>query len=128
MARSIRNLLTEADGRALAVAMLRHFWDVEDDQHSIEAMYRTEGTQQDNVVLRYVGEAAAGNADALTGFCAVLTDYIGSAVGGSVPDEDIYENLTEREVTGKPGPWPTAEAEEKEEKAAVQRFMSRLQG
>ena len=109
----MRKLLTEADGRKLAIKMLREFENYDGDidigwRWQIEAKYREEGTQQDNVLLRHLATIRdAGNANALAGFCAVLTDYIGCCEDGGVPDVRIYENLIERDITGKPGPWPT---------------------
>jgi len=118
----MRQIFTEADGRQLAVNMLReldHFETNDEDgpwPWSINAMYRPEDTPQDNVVLRYLDNIQQrGSEDLLMGFCAVLTDYLGSAGsagGGGIADEAFYESLTERDVAGKPGPWPRMEDDE----------------
>ena len=81
--------------------------------------------QQDNVVLRYI-DAMQGNRAALAGFCAVLTDYIGNESHGGVPYPSFYNKLTQRKITGTPGPWPTMDDEDNERKAAFHSFMTKL--
>ncbi len=104
---------TERDGRALAIKMIKEMGDAMDDHgyspSSIEAVYRPEGAQQDNVLLRYLDLLQRrGNREALAGFCSLLTDYISSGEEGCCPgDPEYYSSLTERDITGKPGPWPT---------------------
>jgi hypothetical protein len=120
MAKSKCNLLTEADGRALAIDMLRMLdgYQTTNDENalwpwSVAAMYRPEGTQQDNVVLRYLDAIQQqGSRGALAGFCAVVTDYLGyvGEVGPGTPFMHVYERLTDRDITGRPGPWPTMDA------------------
>jgi hypothetical protein len=109
---------TEADGRQLAVDMIReldHFKINEDSLWlwSINAKYRPEDTPQDNVLLRYLDNIQQrGSRDLLMGFCAVITDYFGCAGSAGVPDEAFYETLSERDITGKPAPWPTMEEDD----------------
>lgn len=131
-----KRLRTEANGRQLAIDLLREFKAYEQDdagrwKWNIEAMHRAEGTPQENVVLRYIHRCATP--DVLAGFCSVLTDYVGSCETCGTPDPEIYERLTERDMTGKPGPWPNLESDEEErrrrdgeKKAAFQGFMQRL--
>jgi len=132
MTRRSKDLSAVAKGRALAVEMLDHFAEyplnrIECFQWSIQAAYREEGTKQDNVVLRYLRRCK--DPETLAGFCSVLTEHIGSCVTGSVVDSEFFEKLTERDMTGKPGPWPTPEeisrAFEKE-RAEFKGFMGRL--
>lgn len=123
------NATTERAGRALAVKMMDEiepagacceFW-----PWAIEAMFRPVGTQQDNVVLRYLD--AIKTRDELVDFCAVLTDYIGASRMGSPPgDSSYYSALTNRRITGQPGPWPTLDDEEKESKAAFDSFLANV--
>lgn len=127
---------TKADGRALAVAMFREFVHYGDNsvggrQWSIEAKYRQEGTEQDNVLLRYLtGLKTKGGIEAMDGFCSVLTDYIGSCLDGGPPDCEFYEGIPERFFTGTPGPWPTMDDEpvidEAREDAQLQSFLRTL--
>jgi hypothetical protein len=112
---------TELSGRLLAVDMLKQMEVYETAPGDVEslwpwshkAMYRPKGTQQDNVVLRYL-ETVQGKPKALVGFCSVLTDYTGQVVCQAtervMPFLDFYTTrLTPRDLTGKPGPWPTME-------------------
>ena len=132
MTRRNKDLSAVAKGRALAVEMLQHFEEYEANKlqcfrWSIEAMYREKGTKQDNVLLRYLRRCR--DPETLAGFCSVLTDYIGACVEGTVMDSESYEKMTEREITGKPGPWPTMEDLDKEiekESAAFKGFMGRI--
>jgi hypothetical protein len=112
-----RKITPEAKGRALAIRLLYEMEEYETKPGdvtsqwpwSIEAKYRPEGTRQDNVLLRYLDDIQ-GNREVLTGFCAVFTDHLGQA--GNVDQVRFissYEELTERGMTGKPGPWPTLE-------------------
>jgi len=125
-----RKPTTELAGRALAIKMIEEMRAAMDGAgpkpSSIEAMYRPEGTQQDNVLLRYF-DAIGGNREALAGFCAVLTDYIGSGEEDCCPsDPSFYSHLTERDITGTPGPWPKMDDEENEQKAAFDSFMTKV--
>ena len=125
-------LKTEADGRKLAVKMLAEIEVYETAPGdmdtrwpwNIQAKYRPENTQQDNVVLRYV-DALQGNKAALAGFCALLTDYLGEIEHVGPPNLEFYKTLTTRDITGKPGPWPTMDDEENEERAAFEGFLQR---
>ena len=111
----MRKLLTEADGRKLAVKMLREVsvYQIDDEDGpwpwSVQAMFRPEKMQQDNVLLRYL-EKIQGNREALAGFCSIITDHLGQGgPGGGTLYERVYEKLTERDITGSPGPWPRME-------------------
>jgi hypothetical protein len=105
-------LQTAADGRGLAVQVLEKMETYSIDARwpwSLFARYRPKDTQQDNVVLRCIEAIQKkGTVEALAGFCAVMTDYIGQ---GECAEGhyflSIYEEATEREISGKPGPWPT---------------------
>jgi hypothetical protein len=127
---------TERAGRLLAVKMLHELqrYQVEEGEDSgrcwwpwsIYAMYRPEHTQQDNVLLRYL-DSIQGNRFALAGFCAVITDHLGSeAVGGGTIIPRFYKKLSERDITGQPGPWPTMDDEDNERDAAFDSFMSKV--
>lgn len=106
MARRSENpgaMLGDADGRQLAVDLLRELraaW--EDESWLIDE--RT-GAQRDNVVLRYLAVLRTqGSPSAEAGFAAVLTDFMGSAVNGGVPDPDLYERTYPQEPTGESSP------------------------
>lgn len=109
--------LTEATGRQLAVDLLREMagYEIDDDDGpwpwSIQAMFRPEGESQDNVLLRYLDNIRQhGSREVLIGFCAVLTNHLGDCgPGGSTMREECYEKFTNRDITGKPGPWPRME-------------------
>jgi hypothetical protein len=127
---------TERAGRLLAVKMLEEMerYSVEDQTDdneggwpwSIYAKYRPRHTEQDNVLLRYLDELRGSRA-ALVGFCAVITDHLGNdAVGGGAIYADCYKDLTARDMTGKPGPWPSLDDEDNERKAAFDAFMSKV--
>lgn len=90
---------TEADGRQLAVDMLRELGDqwisadleqVPDDQIT-ETLINIEPT----IVRRYVESALASDHSVQRGFLCVLSEYIGSAVNGSQLDPEGYERYME---------------------------------
>lgn len=115
-------LLTEADGRALAIEMLAEMVGYETAPGDVEslwpwsiaAMYRPEGTAQDNVLLRYLDVIRKrGGREALAGFCSIITDHLGQeGTGGGTCHLWVYEKLSERDIAGKPGPWPKMEDDE----------------
>ena len=133
MAKGRKNPRTVAEGRELAVEMLRHLEQYalnkrECFQWSIQAMYRDEQTPQDNVVLTYLKRCREPGA--LAGFCSIVTDYLGTCVGeGGIPDIDAsYGRLTERQITGERGRWPDPNEEFEKEQAALRSFMDGLTG
>lgn len=79
-------MFTKQDGLKLAVDML-----VEIEAAGINGKYALED-DQDNIVLRYIQTLAndPANAEALKGFCALLTDKI--AIGADI---EAYEEFTE---------------------------------
>lgn len=108
---------TEADGRQLAVDLIRELEQYQTDDEdgpwpwNIKAMHRPKGTQQDNVVLRHLDTIQqSGSRSLLMGFCAVLTDYLGDAHhGGGLANVAFYEKLSEYDIAGRPGAWPKME-------------------
>lgn len=72
-------LLTEKDGQALAASMMEEIQNLELDALdalSIEAEYR-DGKLQNNILIDYLKTMQIhGNAAALAGFAAVLTDAL----------------------------------------------------
>ena len=133
---------TERDGMAFAVKMLT---EIEVDHRadmfgpsqreeggpwplSIEAMYRAEGTQQDNIVLRYL-DSIRDCPEAMAGFCAVLTDHLFSSIVGGLDLWPDYGDLTDHEIHGTPGrPWPSMDddVDDEERDPQFRSFMSRL--
>jgi hypothetical protein len=105
---------TERDGRRLAVKMLREMESYQTSDWtggcwpwSIQALYRPVGTQQDNVILRYI-DSMLENRAALAGFCAVITDHLGhSECAGGTLYSHVYTRLTDRKIKGDPKAWPT---------------------
>ena len=132
MAKGRKTPRTVAEGRQLAVEMLRQFEEyplnkIECYQWSLDAKFREENTEQDNVVLAYLRRCRGPQA--LIGFCSILTDYLGTCIDdGGVPYIGHYENLTEKQITGRPGAWPNVDEEFEKEQAAIQRFMDGLTG
>jgi len=116
-------------GRALAVELLRHLEKYQGNnvggfQWNIEAEYREEGTRQVNVVLNFL--CRCQDLEVLAGFASVLTDYIGSCAGGLVPPPIFYEALTDMDISGSAGSWPTMEELDQElrgEEEAFRGFM-----
>jgi len=86
------SLLTEGDGRALAVQMLREANDIGLNDLAIHEHER-HGRPQNNLVLRYLDalrKADSRRAD--IGFCSVLSDFIGTCTDGSPAiDPDFYQ-------------------------------------
>ena len=126
-----KKITTERAGRALAIKMLV---EIEDDHRadmygprrnreysnpwplSIEAMYRAEGTQQDNIALRYL-DSIRDCPEAMAGFCAVLTDHLFISIvdQGAEPWRDVVD-LSEHEIHGTPGaPWPSMDDDDEED-------------
>ncbi|MGB6486245.1 MAG: hypothetical protein WBE91_05125 [Steroidobacteraceae bacterium] len=52
-----------------------------------------------NVVAEYTAMAQSAGTDAVEGFYAVLSDYIGICCQGSIPDLDRYDSLCDTEDT-----------------------------
>lgn len=79
-------MLTKQDGLKMAVNML-----VEVEAAGINGKYALEDNQ-DNIVHRYIQALAndPANAEALKGFCALLTDKI--AIGADI---EAYEEFTD---------------------------------
>lgn len=99
----MRKLTTEADGRALAIKMLR-----EGERLSVDAtcLYPTGddirgGRPQKNFALRYLRRLRkADSEEVYRGFAAVLSDVCGTIAEG-VPDVDYYER-EEQEAALRP--------------------------
>lgn len=94
--------LGECDGRELAVQLLRELGMANADATTIDADCWPEGVHaQDNIVLRYLRALReSGSADLEAGFASILTDFIGSALDGAVPDADYYEATPSPEGNG----------------------------
>lgn len=79
------NLLTESDGRRLAVELLLEMSQLGLDElaidGSVDAAEVREGRPQSDVLARYLRSARQNNA-LEAGFIAVLTDVLGSAAEG----------------------------------------------
>ena len=87
-------VLTEADGRKLAVDMLLELRAIGADVTSIEEQYHEQGRSQDSVVARYLETVRThGNPNVEVGFVAVLTDFLAGALDGAVPDPELYESI-----------------------------------
>lgn len=95
-----KSTFTEEDGHQLAVDMLR---DVRDEWFNNEEFQkcdsRTDFLLLKGVALsRYLETIITADSPALQrGFYAVLTDYIGCCMDGSIPYPERYEKATYRE-------------------------------
>ncbi len=84
--------LTAADGRRLAIDMLREIRDeVGSDATSIEEEYR-EGRPQSDVLARHLRVVGRAGPAVEAGFLAVLTDFLGGAFEAPT-DPEFYEEL-----------------------------------
>lgn len=95
--------LTEADGRQLAVDMLRDLGDRWNDQEGLDADGEpsevTEAlmNREPDILRRYLGQVHARNSPQVErGFLCVLSEYIGSAVEGAPLDLDAYDQHVDR--------------------------------
>lgn len=83
-------MLTAADGRHLAVDLLRELQAVGSDECLVDAQYR-QGRPQCDALARYLRVVReSGSTEVEVGFVAVLTDFIGSAFE-VVVDPSAYE-------------------------------------
>jgi hypothetical protein len=89
------NVTLDRKGARIALDLLIELDSIEDDgscicdQTSIDHSPR-QGRPFRNMVAEYAGKAQSVGPEALEAFYAILGDYIGSAVGGCVPDIDVY--------------------------------------
>jgi hypothetical protein len=79
---------TEADGRALAVEMLREASDIGLNDLAFRE-YERDGRPQDQLVLRYLDQLRDADRRVAIGFSSVLSDFLGSCEGSV--DLEIYE-------------------------------------
>lgn len=84
-------LLTEADGRRLAVDMLVEMAELGVDDLAIDGAEYRDGRPQNDVLARFL-RSVRGAPAVEAGFLQVLTDVIGSAVEGGSAIE-LYERL-----------------------------------
>lgn len=86
---------TKADGRELAVDMLRQIGELEPDLACMDRGTRISAGhtgEQRNVVADYLRTIRQrGSAELEAGFGEVLVDFLASALDGSVPDPEFYE-------------------------------------
>ena len=80
-----------ADGRRLAIAMLREFRDVSLEDCSCEEHFRP-GRKQRDVLGKYLDLLGASRGDMHVGFCIVMNDFLAAASDGQV-DVECYEAL-----------------------------------
>jgi len=85
MDKSKSTLLSEADGRRLAIDMLLEMSALDLDELAIDGTEAREGRPQSDVVRRYL-RTARENASVEAGFIAVLTDALGSFAEGRAGD------------------------------------------
>jgi hypothetical protein len=87
--------LTRADGRQLAIDMLRQIHELEPDAACIDRGTRVSAGlagEQRNVVADYLRTMRERSSPELEdGFGEVLTDFLASALDGAVPDPEFYE-------------------------------------
>ena len=101
----MRKLLTEADGRALAIEMLREADRVGLDEACLYPSANgddvRDGRPQNNFVMRYLKRLRrTGNEDAWRGFASILSDVCATSCEGG-PEADYYERL-EQEAALRP--------------------------
>lgn len=109
-------LQTEKDGRLFAMAMFAALEEVdvdtmnassEDEDGSTGTMLIFRGKGQDATLKQWMDELyARGTPEARNGFYVVLTDYIGSVIGGAVPSP-ASEYYADKEEDGKLEAWGT---------------------
>jgi hypothetical protein len=91
-------------GLELALAMLKEMEDAdcEFSRYGLEPRYRRAGTQQDNIVLRYLDDIRRCDDRALEeGFTSLLTEYVSSCVDGAVPEARFYwEQMLQKRASG----------------------------
>ncbi len=87
----MRKTFTQADaGRQLAVDMLREIHELGADELVIDHEGRA-GRPQSDVVARHLQSARAAGTMAERAFIAVITDALGTALEGSLPEPEFYE-------------------------------------
>ena len=79
-----------ADGRRLAIAMLREFRDLKPEECSCEDHFRP-GRAQRDVFGQYL-ELLGSNSEVRAGFCIVMNDFLAAALDLAT-DVDFYEQL-----------------------------------
>jgi hypothetical protein len=90
-------LVTDCDGRAFAIAMLRKLSATSAcARGSIEREFRPRGKAQVLITLPFADALRdRGTRAAEMGFHAVLTDMLAVTLNGSVPDADFYEQFVD---------------------------------
>ena len=81
-------------GADLAIELLE---EINIDQVTLEDSVR-DGRPQDNAVYRFMCKARQGGEPQLMAFCAVLSEYVGSAADGSCLDVSFVAKLARRPV------------------------------
>jgi hypothetical protein len=90
-------LESERDGRALAVKLLKELDAAgADERWSLDPQCPPVGPAQDTPFLRYLEILRERNSPEVErGFCAVLTDFIALALGGSVASPGFFEQFVD---------------------------------
>jgi len=102
----MKKLLSEADGRQLAIKML---WDAQNISYDLTCLYPTDNEirgdrTQNNYFLKYLMRLRkANNEEVDRGFAAVLSDFCGAAIDGGVMWPDEYER-EEKELAAQSDP------------------------
>jgi len=86
-----KSIATVADGRRLAIAMLREFRDLKPEECSCEDHFRP-GRHQRDVFGKYLELLSGSSAEVRAGFCVLMNDFVAAAVDLAT-DVDYYEQL-----------------------------------
>jgi hypothetical protein len=90
---SAHTTLTEANGRELAIQMLREIEDAGLDECTIDQGCR-DGEAQNNIALRYI-DSLGDNKQLRIGFASMITEFVASyADGQSNSIVEFYQNMT----------------------------------
>jgi hypothetical protein len=88
MSKSITPL---AQGRRLAIALLREYRDIEAEECSCEDHFRP-GREQRDVLGKYLELLIASSNEVRAGFCVVINDFLATA-DDIATDVEFYEKL-----------------------------------